>query len=202
MKRLLTLSCVVMTIALAAACANQKVPAEAALKAADDAFAAVKVEGAKYVPDQTKAIEDALASAKDTLAKGEYEAVIKSAGEIPAKVTALSAAVAAKKTELTTSWAGFEAVPQMVAAIQSRVDMLGKSKKLPKGSDAAAFDQAKTGLADATKTWADAKAAFTGGDLMGAVDKAKSVKAAAEKIMASLNMNAAAPAAAAPAVKK
>jgi len=51
------------------ACADEKGPAELAMKAAEQAVAATKAEAEKLVPDQVAALESALASAKDKLAK-------------------------------------------------------------------------------------------------------------------------------------
>ena len=78
----------------------------------------------------------------------------------------------------------------MVEAIQSRVTTLSSSKKLPKGLDAAAVDTAKSGLASMQSTWADASAAFTGGNAIDAVAKAKAVKAKGEEVLKLLGMSA------------
>ena len=67
-------------------------------------------------------------------------------------------------------------VPQAVAAIQSRVDILSKSKKLPAGMDAATLDSVKTGLAEANSTWSQATQAQAAGDLEQAVTLAQQVK--------------------------
>ena len=96
------LSGVVVAVALAAACSSQKVPATAAVTAADQAFAAVKAEAAKYVPDEVKDVQASLDSAKADLAKGDYQAALTTAQALPAKISALSSAIAAKKTPPTT----------------------------------------------------------------------------------------------------
>ena len=191
MKHLIKLIPVLIVAALVAGCANQKAPAEAALKVADDAFAAIQAEAAAYVPEQAKGVEDAIAAARDQFAKNDFAAALTSAQAIPAKIEDLKAAVTAKKTELTASWTSMsEGLPGMVQAIQSRVDILSKGKKLPTGLDQATFDGVKANLAAVTQTWADSTAAFGAGNLMSAVTKAQEVKTKAAEIMTALGMQA------------
>ena len=116
------------------ACSRDKGPAEAAIKAAEEALNASKAEAAKYIPGQIKGVEDALKAAKDSFAKGEYTAALNSAKDLAAKAKDLASAAAAKKDELTKSWEEMSgSVPKMVEAIKSKVEALSKSKKLPKG---------------------------------------------------------------------
>jgi hypothetical protein len=170
-------------------CSRDKEPAEAALKAAEAAVSAAKAEAAKYVPDQVKGLEDALKTAKDAFEKKEYTQALNAAKDLPAKAKELAAAAAAKKDELTKSWDEMAAgLPKMVEAIKSRVDILSKSKKLPKGMDKATFEGAKAGLGEITQTWTDAENAYKGGNITDALAKANAVKAKATEIMTALGM--------------
>ena len=136
------------------ACASDKAPAEQALKAAEAAVAEVRTEGVKWMPDQVRALEASLASAKDKFAKGEYKAVLAEAPALAGRAKDVAAASAAKKAELTKSWEEMSAgLPKMVEAVQSRVDILSKSKKLPANVTKEKFEAAKAGLAEATKGW-------------------------------------------------
>jgi len=183
------MSCVIAALALAAACSSQKVPAQAAVSAADQAFAAVKVEAAKYVPDEAKDIQSSLDSAKAALAKGDYQAALTEAQALPAKISALSSAIAAKKAELTQTWTALSAgMPQVIEAIKSRVDILAKAKKLPAGMDAAKLESVKTGLASITQAWGEATTAASSGNVADAVAKATAVKAKATEALATLGM--------------
>ena len=84
---------------------------------------------------------------------------------------------AAAIASLTDSWNSMSAdLPNMVNAIQSRVDTLSKSKKLPKNLDQASFDAAKTGLDDMKSTWSAATQSFNSGNVEDAVAKAKQVQ--------------------------
>ncbi len=99
------------------------------------------------------------------------------------------AAAAAKKEELGKSWDEMNAgLPGMVGAIQSRVDILSKARRLPSGLDKAAFENAKASLDTVNQTWSEATSAFSGGNLMEAVTKATAVKEKAAEIMTALGM--------------
>jgi len=76
----------------------------------------------------------------------------------------------------------------MVNAIQSRVNILSKSRRLPAGLDKDKFDSAKASLATLTQTLTEASDAFKGGNLMDAVSKAKAVKEKAAEIMSTIGM--------------
>lgn len=183
---MLAAACCVLALA---ACASQKAPADAAIKAAEQSYDAVKVDAAKYVPQEATDVEAAIGAAKASFDKGDYAAALTAAQALPARISALGSAIAAKKTELTTAWAALSAgLPQVIAAIQSRVDILSKSKKLPAGIDAAAFDGVKTGLAGLNQTMADATTAANGGDVAKAVAMANDVKAQAVKALGVLGL--------------
>jgi len=174
---------------LLAGCGSEKAPAEQAIKAAEDAFNAAKAEAVKYVPDQVKSVESAIASIKDKFGKGDYKAVLAEAGAIPGKVKELTAAATAKKEELTKAWGSMsEGLPKVVEAIQSRVDILSKTKKLPANLTAEKFEQAKSGLAAIQQEWGQAQEAFKGANLTDALAKAGGVKAKAKEVLEALGM--------------
>jgi hypothetical protein len=173
----------------AGGCANQKAPAEAAIASAETAFAAVQAEAVKYLPEQATGVADAIAGAKAALGKGDYQAALTAAQALPAKISELSTAMAAKKAELTATWTSLSAsMPKVVEVIQSRIGILSKSKALPAGLDAAKFDQAKSGLASLTSAWTEATTAFGAGNLTEAVAKAGAAKSQAVAVMNLLNM--------------
>lgn len=188
-KRILvTVLCAVIGLALVA-CAGNKDAASTAIKAAEDAFNAVKGEAMKYVPDKVKAIEDSIKAAKDTFDKGNYDAALSAAKAIPDKVKELSAAAAAKKAELAKAWEEMSGgMPKMLDAVKSRLDILSKSKKLPEGLDKVKLEGAKSGYETAAKMWDDAMAAFAGGNMADAMAKATTVKEKAVEVMKTLGM--------------
>lgn len=179
----------IAVLALAACESAEKAPASAALSAAQTAIDAVKTEAMKYVPDQVKSVEDALATAKANFEKKDYKAALAGAQDVAAKAKELGAVAATKKEELTKSWEEVSnGVPKMAEAIKSRVDILSQSKKLPAGLDKAKVDDAKAGLASMNQSWTQASDAYKSGDVSGAVVKAKAAKDKAVEIMTALNM--------------
>lgn len=170
-------------------CGADKGPAEQAIKAAEDAFNAAKAEAVKYVPDQAKAVESAIAAVKDKFSKNDYKAALTEAGAIPGKVKEMTAAASAKKEELTKAWGSLsEGLPKVVEAIQSRVDILSKSKKLPANMTAGKFEQAKAGLDAMKQEWGKAQEAFKSANLTDALAKAGAVKAKAKETLEALGM--------------
>jgi hypothetical protein len=121
--------------------------------------------------------------------EGDYAGAVAAAKDLPAKANELSSAVAAKRAELSKAWADVSAgVPKMADAIQSRVDILSQSKKLPAGLDKDKLDGAKAGLASLKQSWADASADYRAGKFDDAVSKGKAAKDKAVETMTALNM--------------
>ena len=184
----LALILLVGTVMLSA-CASDKGPAEVAIKAAEEAINSVKAEAVKYIPDEVKSLESALAAVKDKFVKKEYKAAISEAQSLVGKAKGLVDAAKAKKEELTKSWTDLSGgVPKMVEAVQSRVDILSKSKKLPAGITAEKLAEAKSGLAAAKEEWAKALEGFKAGNLAAAVSTANGVKEKAARAMELLGM--------------
>ena len=178
-----------VALVLLSACASDKAPAEQAIKAAEAAVAGVKAEAAKWVPDQAQALDASLASVKDKFAKGDYKAVLTEAPALAGRAKDVAAEAAAKQAALTKSWEEMSAgLPKMVEAVKSRVDILSKSKKLPANVTKEQFEAAKAGLAEATKGWDDATAAFKGGNVADAVAKADAVKQRTVEALQALGM--------------
>jgi len=189
LKKILSFAVAALFALSLGACSSAKAPAEQALKAAEDALNAGKADAMKYIPEQVKSAEDALKTAKDAFAKKDYPAATAAANDVAAKVKGFAAAVATKKAELTKAWeAQSQLLPNMIASIKSRVDVLSKSKKLPANLDKAKFEGAKNGLAEIDKAWGEASSAFKEGGLADALAKAKSVKEKAVEIMTTLGM--------------
>ncbi len=181
-----------------AGCAGQKGPATQAVASAEAALSALKGDAAQYLPDQLQGAEATLTGLKDSLAKGDYKAVVAGAPALMTSLASLKDATAAKKTEVmaamsaaTAEWGGLaNDLPKMVGAIQSRVDVLSQSKRLPKGLDQTSFDSAKAGLEMMKSSWGEATAAFGSGNAIDAVSKAKMVQEKGAEVLRLLGMNA------------
>lgn len=197
-KFLQTAAALAVAVLFASACASDKEPAEAAIKEAETSLMNVAADAQKYAPDQYRAISDQLESAKASLAKGDYKAARAAASDLPAKITELAATTTAARDQavagLKDEWNALSAdVPKMVEAIQSRVDMLSKSKKLPKNIDQASFDAAKSGLESMKQEWTAATEASAAGNVEEAVAKVKSAQQKGNEVLGLLKMQPASP---------
>jgi hypothetical protein len=189
MKKFLSIVVALLFALSLGSCSKAKGTAEQALKAAEEALNTAKGEAVKIIPDEVNKAEEALKAAKDAFAKGDYPAATSAAGNVAASAKNLASAAAAKKDELMKGWdEQSKLLPNMIASIKSRVEVLSKSKKLPAYLDKEKFENAKTGLAEIDKTWGEANDAFKEGGLADALSKAKSVKEKAVEIMNNLGM--------------
>jgi len=178
MRKLLVVGLMVLPL-LAAGCS--KGPAEAALKAADEAIAKVAPDAEKFVPDQFRMLTDAAAAAKASFDKGDYAAALASAKDLPTKATEVATAAAAKKDELMGQWNVLaKDMPILVADWQKKFDELAASKKLPKTATPERIEELRGKLAEVNATWTKATDAFNAGDLKGALENGAGVKAAVD----------------------
>lgn len=101
----------------------------------------------------------------------------------------LACSKAKESVELTAKWTILSAgVPKMVEAIQSRVDILSQSKKLPASITAEKFAEVKSVLASAKEDWNKAQESFKAGKINDAVAVGTSVKDKIVKAMETLGM--------------
>jgi hypothetical protein len=179
-----------MAVTLATGCGDKnKVPADAAIKAAETAVSQAREQAGKLVPDQVKGLEDALAAAKDKFAKGDFAGALADAGALQEKAKSVLAAAQAKKDDFAKEWTSMsEGLPKTLEAIKSRVDILSQSKKLPANVSTDNFETAKTALTSATAEWTKAQDNFKSGAMGDAVAAAKTVKENAVKALEALAM--------------
>jgi hypothetical protein len=175
---------------MAVACGDDgRAAADAAVKAAEGTLVTVRIDAVRYVPDQVKAVEGSMAALRDAFSKGSYRQVLTDTPALLSKISALATAAAAKKTESTTAWRAMsDELPQVIQTIQSRVDVLSKSRRLPEGLTRVALDGATDGLEDINRTWTEATDAFKAGNLADAIATATTVKTRAAEVMTALNM--------------
>ena len=146
-------------------------------------------EASKYVPDQAKSLQAALAAVKEKFAKGEYAAALNDAKSLTDKAKDVASAAGAKKAELAKAWDDLSAgMPKVLDAIKGRVDILSKSKKLPANLTAEKFASAKSGLDEMTQQWTAATASASSGNLMDATTKGMAVKTRAAEVLTTLGM--------------
>ncbi|HEU4591830.1 MAG TPA: hypothetical protein VFS13_13065 [Steroidobacteraceae bacterium] len=185
-----------LAAAWVAGCASQKEPAEKALAQIEASLAEIRGDAARYAADELQAVDASLGTLKEKLAKGDYKAVLAEAPQLQSALGSLKDTVANKKAEAQAAMAAAREqwnslstdVPKMVAAIQSRVDVLGQSRKLPNNVSQSAFDSAKSGLDAMKSSWAEATAAYSSGDAVGAVDKANAARQKGTEVLQQLGM--------------
>ena len=182
MKSKLVVSAILTGLLFLSACDSaKKATADEAIKAAQSAYGAIADQANQYVPDQAKDVQASIQAAKDAFDKGDYGASLDAAKTLPEKIKALGAAAAAKKDELTAKWNDMSSsMPGLVSAVQTKVDALTKSHKLPAG--------AADNMAAAKQVWGDASSAFQSGKLQDAMAKASEAKDKLTQLQTMLGM--------------
>jgi hypothetical protein len=150
-------------------------PAKNALANINTILSSASPDAQKYIPDQLASAQSKVAELTAAYDKQDYATVVTRAPAVLAEVNGLAGAASAKKDEhlkeVGSEWRSLEvSVPQSLTAVQTRVDALSKTKRVPKDIDLAA---AKSGLADATAAWDKAQSAFKTGNADDAVAAAK-----------------------------
>jgi len=179
--KLMVFTILMAMVSLVACDSAKKAAADEAIKGAQSAYAAVADQATQFVPDQAKDVQGAIQSAKGSFDKGDYSAALEAAKGLPDKIKALGAAAAAKKDELTAKWNELSSsMPGLVSAVQTKVDALTKTHKLPTG--------AADNFASIKQMWGDASSAFQTGKLQDAMTKAAEAKEKLTQLQATLGM--------------
>ena len=187
--RILKYVYILLVVALLVACARDKEPAEAAIKAAAQAIEQIRGEAALYVPEKLQELEAGLKAAQDNFAKKEYKAALDAASGLAAKSQDVAKAAADKKAELTKSWEDMSAgIPQMMDAVKSRLDILAKSKKLPAGLDKDKLAALNASYDEAMKQFQEAKDAAAAGSLSKAIEAGNAIKQKGMEVATTLGL--------------
>jgi hypothetical protein len=179
-----------LALSALAACTDQaKAPAEAALRAADAAVTELGGDVTRYAPEQVKAALAAHAAAKERMARKDYKGALAAAGEVPPKVKEAVAAAAARKTELAKAWGeAARDVPNLLYAVEDRLDILADAKKLPAGLDKDGVAWARAELASIQSTWPKVAAEADKGDLAAATAKARDLGRRAREVLSRIGL--------------
>lgn len=182
-----------LAAALALAACSQKDPANEAIEAAANALNAVYEDAQKYVPERYAEVKAELDAARKAFDEERYADAIAAVKDVPAHAEALSKEAAGAKAkhvaEMNADWTRLSgSLPDRFTGIGSRLDELGRMKKLPEGMDRQLLDEAKAALASAQSAWEEAGAAYARGDLDAAVGKARDAEGMAQDLFARLGM--------------
>ncbi|HEY2119523.1 MAG TPA: hypothetical protein VGH37_10095 [Candidatus Acidoferrum sp.] len=183
-RQAVVLTCTLGIALLVGGCGNaQRDATEAAVNAAQTAINAATNTAEKYVPEQTKAAQEALKAAKDYMAKGDYGAALKSAQDGAQKAKDALSAASAKKEEWANTWNSLnQSVPKTMNEIQAKMNAYVKSGKLPKGVDQTQMEAAKVQFEQLKQGWTDATAAYKNGNFVDAMSKATTFKDGLAKV--------------------
>lgn len=184
-----------LSLALLAGCGNALDPAKRVIGEIDAAVTAAGADAEKYAPEQVQHVRSEISDLKMKFDQQDYLGVIAGAPGVLAHAQALAATAAEQKASfaavLTREWTSLAGgLPTEVAALESRLAELAKSRTLPAGMDAATLEAARTGLADVNTLLNKATAAQASGDLEQAVVLAKQVKEKADGLLAALGTKA------------
>jgi DNA repair exonuclease SbcCD ATPase subunit len=191
-----TIAALTATILMLAACANQKEPAEKAVAQVESALAEFRADAEQYAAEELKGVDESVTRLKNNLANKDYKAVVMAAPGVSSDVSSLKETVATKKADMEAiqvaaqaEWTDLSSkVPQMVEAIQTKVDTLTKSRRLPKDIDKAGFETLKTDFETLKTQWSEASSEFASGMAAEAVRKARTAKSKGEEIQDKLGI--------------
>jgi hypothetical protein len=173
-----------LALILAACGGAQKEATEAALNAAQTALDTAQGEAAKYAPDQLQAAQAAMQSAREALAKGDYDGALSAARDAANKARDLTAAAAAKKEELTKTWMSLnQSAQKAMDEVKRRLDAYSHGARLPAGLDKSQLNDAKTQYEQLKRQWSEAAATAREGNLPEAIAKASIWKEGLAKLM-------------------
>ena len=178
--------CVLLGIALfVAGCGSaQKEATEAAINAAQSAINAAQAEAAKYVPDQLQAAQATLQSAKDALAKGDYQAALigrTRCGE-QGERSGRGRSSEERRVDQGLGPSMSASMPKSLDEVKTKLDAYSHGAHMPAGMDKSKLEDAKTQYEQLKQSWADASASATQGDLGDAMQQSVGHKGHARKI--------------------
>jgi hypothetical protein len=189
----------VAALLLATGCANKQEPATKAVADAEAALATFRDEAGQFAASELQAVETSIADMKARLAKQDYDAVVEGAPALSQQIETLRTTTAERRAERAqaneaakATWATMSSdVPKMVQAIQSRVDVLSKSKRLPKNLDKAKFEAVRADFEQMKSTWSEATAAAASGNTVEAVSRGEAAQSKGTDVMLALGMKVA-----------
>jgi hypothetical protein len=182
--------------AMLCACGTQKKPAERALAETEAAISSLRSDAASIAPDELAALDESLAGLKADLQRQNYKAVLVASPVLRARAAALQETIAAEKAEqaaraaqLTDSWNALAAeVPEIVSAVNARLESLARTGKLPAGMNRTGFEATRAAATQMTQSWQKALGAFANENRKEAVGSAQEAKQKGDEAMNGLGM--------------
>jgi ATP-dependent Clp protease ATP-binding subunit ClpA len=177
-------------VMLVAGCGSrQRDATQAAINAAESAIDAAQSEAEKYAPEQLQAARTALQNAKDALSKSDYDGALKAAQDAATKAKNLAIAATSNRDEWTKEWTQVTAsMPKSLDQVKARLNAYAHGAHLPEGLDQDALKQAQQDYDQLKKSWDDATAAASQGNLRDAINRVPSIKEMLAKLKEKLGV--------------
>lgn len=182
--------------AMLCGCGMQREPAERAVAETEAAISSLRSDAASIVPDDLMALDESLAALKADLERQDYKAVMAGSPVLMARVGALQETIDTRKAEqadraahLTDSWNALAAeVPEMVSAVNARVDLLARTRNFPAGMNRTGFETTRAAATEMAQAWQKALGAFANDNMEEAVSSAQAAKQKGAVVMSGLGM--------------
>jgi len=189
----------ILSLAVAATlcgCGMKKEPAQRAVEETQAAISSLRSDAASIAPDDLLALDGSLAALKADLERQDYKAVMAASRVLMARVGALQETIAARKVEqaaraahLTDSWNALAVeVPEMVSAVNARIDSLARTRNFPAGMNRTGFETTRAAATEMTQSWQKALGAFANDNMEEAVGSAQAAKQKGAVVISSLGM--------------
>jgi hypothetical protein len=161
-----------------AACADPaRAPAHAALRAADAAVLGLAPHVVALAPDEVRLARVAREVALAAAARGDWSGARDVALAVPEQVRAAERAASTRKLALDTAWARAQVdLPNLLYALEDRLDALDDLGALPPGVDRPALSAARGELDAARSAWDQLARTSDVGDGASAVDRAAGLR--------------------------
>lgn len=177
-------------------CANREAPATRAVADARAALATFRDQAERFAAGELQQVDAALADLEAHLQKGDYGVMADAAPALSTQIEALYATTverraAHEQANITArvTWATLaEDMPKMIQALQSRIDVLAKSRRLPADLDRTQFDAVRARFEQMKSLWLEAAAAVASGEVVEAVGHGERAAAKGAEAMSLLGM--------------
>lgn len=184
------LAAVLAVVPIVGGCGGgQRDATQAAINAAESAIDAAQSEAEKYAPEQLQAARTALQNAKNALSKSDYDAALKAAQDAAHKAKDLAIAATSNREEWTKEWTELTAsIPKSLDQVKAKLNAYAHSTHLPEGLDQDALNQAQQDYDKLKKSWDEATAAASQGNLRDAIHRVPSIEEMLARLKEKLGM--------------
>ncbi|MCP5327487.1 MAG: hypothetical protein H7A17_03470 [Sinobacteraceae bacterium] len=177
-------------------CANREAPAVRAVADAKAALATFRDQAEQFAASELQQVDAVLGDLEAHLQNGDYGAMVDAAPDLSMQIEALYATTVERRAAhaqaniaARVAWTTLaEDVPKMIQALQSRIDVLAKSRRLPADLDRTQFDAVRVRFEQMKSLWLEATAAVAAGEVVEAVGHGEMAATKGAEAMSMLGM--------------